>query len=127
MTQPRRISTSAMCPRLALAAVLPPRPRRPAVGVVDRGDERVEQARIVAATVERAEALEELLGVAAAQVLDAGDVEALELARNRRADVRDFGESARHGRNRRGSGCGASWRKRPCAREVGSTACRGER
>jgi hypothetical protein len=47
--------------RLALAAVLPPRPRRGTVGVVDGRDERVKQARIVSPAVERAEALEELL------------------------------------------------------------------
>src|SRR4051812_35805324 len=90
MTQPSRIGgPSAMRARLALAAVLPPRPRRRAVGVVDGGDERVEQAGVVALGVERAEALEELLPVAPAQVVDAGDVEALELARHRRADVRN--------------------------------------
>src|SRR3954463_1642611 len=75
--------------RLALAAVLPPQPRRAAVGVVDRRVDRVQQARVVAAGVERAEALEELLAVAAAQVVDARDVQARELAGDRRPDVRD--------------------------------------
>src|ERR1700712_6054493 len=98
MTQPSVISKSAMLARLALAAELPPRSCRPAVGELDGRDERVEQAGVVAAPVERAEALEELVRVAAAQVVGARDVEALKLARDGRADVRDGGELARHAR-----------------------------
>src|SRR3982751_1253788 len=96
MTQPSVMAKSAMLARLALAAELPPRPRRAAVGERHRGDERVEQAGVVAPAVQRAQALEERVRVAAAQVVGAPGGEALELARHRRADVGNRDEVARH-------------------------------
>src|SRR5215218_3851160 len=108
MTQPSSSGVSAMRPRLALAAVLPPWARWPALGVVDGCDERVEQARVVAPAVERTQALEQLLAVVAAQLVDRRDAQPFELARDGGADVGNrlqvFGRHGAHhaaGRRRR--------------------------
>src|SRR3954469_2160259 len=101
-----------MLARLALAAELPPRPGRAAVRVGDGGDEGVQQARVVPAAVERAQALEKLLGGLAREVAGPLDSEPDELARHRRPDVGDGREIAHTPRSSR-AGRAASCRKRP--------------
>src|SRR5262249_7651442 len=73
--------------RQALARVLPPRPRGLAVGIVDRGHERVEQAGVLAPAVHRAQPLEQVLRVAAAQVGGRLDAEPPQARRDLRTDV----------------------------------------
>ena len=63
-----RCQRSAPLAGLTQAAVVPPGPRGRAVGVVDHRDERVEQARIMAATVELAQPAEQLLARLPAEV-----------------------------------------------------------
>lgn len=60
---------------------------RRAIDVVDRGDDGVEQAGVVAIAVERAEAREERLCVLPPQILRPRDAEAEELPGDRRADL----------------------------------------
>src|SRR5688572_179295 len=73
--------------RLSLAAVEPPWTGRRAVGVVDGGHERVEQARIVAAPVEVAQPTEQPLWILPAQVARLLDAQAHQLLCDGRADV----------------------------------------
>src|SRR3954468_21198554 len=71
----------------ALAAVVPPGAGRRSVGVIDGGDEGVEQAGDVATAVEVAQPTKELLRILPAQVVGLLDAESHQLTGDGGADV----------------------------------------
>lgn len=96
MTHPRRSSSSGTAPLLAFATELPPGSRRAAVGEAYRGNESVKQAQVVAAAVKGAQSLEQLVGIAAPQLVRTRDAKTLKLARHRWSDVRDRSQLGVH-------------------------------
>src|SRR4051812_8793754 len=92
--------------RLSLAGELPPGAGVAVVGVGDGCHEGVQQAGVVAAAVERAQALEQLLAVLAREVGRLLDAQPSQLAGDGRPDVGDAREIAHTGPMIAGRGAG---------------------